>query len=152
VSGILQPKQIAAALVTASLALPAFADSASSQVTVGITVQPSVALDVLEEPATVTITAADMAVGYKDVAVRYRVRHNDRRGYLLRIETYAGIAGRIALKGLDGDPEVPPEGLELHRPGAPFEQDLAFEFRLVLDAGATSGTFEWPLRVAAATL
>jgi hypothetical protein len=149
---IARPRRIAATLVTAALASPAFAHPAATEISVGIRVQPSVVLDVLEEPSTVTVTAADLALGYKDVPVRYRVRHNDRRGYLLRIEPYAGIASRVELRGLDAARDVPPEGIALKRPGALFDQELAFEFRLVLDASATAGNYEWPLRVAAATL
>jgi hypothetical protein len=152
VAGILHRQRIAAGLVAASLALPVFAEGASAQFTVGVRVQPSAALDVLEEPATVTLTAADVALGYRDVPVRYRVRHNDRRGYLLRIAPYAGIAGRVELHGLADGLDVPQEGIALHRPGTPFEQELAFAFRVVLDPSAVPGTFEWPLRVAAATL
>jgi hypothetical protein len=146
------PWRIAAALVTAALASPAFADPASAEISVGIRVQPSVELDVLEQPAAITVTRADVALGYKDIPVRYRVRHNDRRGYRLRIEPYTGFARRMELRGLDGTRDVPPQGIELQRQGAPFEQELVFEFRLLLDASSVAGTYEWPLRVAAATL
>ena len=141
-------KSTVVAIVAAALSGPASADQGRATFAVTVTVPARAAVDILEQPADLEVTAADVALGYKDVTARYRVRHNDRNGYLLQISTSDGPVQWIVVRGLDVDVTLH-DAVAIPRPGAPFEQDLALDFRFVLDPSTPPGTFPLPLRVAA---
>jgi hypothetical protein len=119
---------------------------------VAVTVPVRVVLEAIDQPSELTLSAEDVARGYKDVSARYRVRHNDRRGYLLQIAPRSGITSRIEVNGLGSEMELRDEALDVRRPGATFEQELRLEFRFVLNAQVRPGTFALPVYVAAAPI
>ncbi|HTK96712.1 MAG TPA: hypothetical protein VL379_01705 [Pseudomonadales bacterium] len=141
-----------AALLLAIASCPVSGEQGQAQFTVAVNVPVRVLLEVIEQPTELTLSAADVARGYKDVSARYRVRHNDRRGYLLQIAPRTGITSRIDINGLGAEMTLRDEVLDVRRPGQTFEQELRLEFRFVLDAGVPSGTFELPVSVAAAPI
>lgn len=141
-----------AALVLAIASCPVSAEQGRAQFTVAVTVPVRVLLEVVEQPTELTLSADDVARGYKDVSARYRVRHNDRRGYLLQIAPRMGITSRIEINGLGAEMALRDEVLDVRRPGETFEQELGLEFRFVLDAGVHPGTFELPVSVAATSI
>src|SRR5215471_10882545 len=67
-------------IVLAAVSIGASAEQRGATFGVAVTVPVRVSLDVIDEPAALELTTQDVARGYKDIAVRYRVRHNDRRG------------------------------------------------------------------------
>ena len=141
-----------AVLVLAIASCPVSAEQGRAQFTVAVTVPVRVLLEVIEQPTEITLSAADVARGYKDVSARYRVRHNDRHGYLLQIAPRTGITSRIEVHGLGAEMALRDEVLDVRRPGDAFEQELALEFRFVLDASVRPGTFALPVNVAAAPI
>jgi hypothetical protein len=147
------------AVLAAALAANAFGERTGASFTVAVTVPLRMALESLD-PAPIELTAQDVARGYKDVAARYRVRHNDRRGYVLEISTLDPVR---AVEVRDFDDGVGQsrervaaavdvasrDAVTIRRPGAPFEQVLALQLRLVLDPSTRPGTFALPLHVVA---
>jgi hypothetical protein len=143
-------------MVAALTALSAFAHAGQAQFAVSVTVPTRVALDVIEQPAVLVITADDVARGYKDVSARYVVRHNDRRGCALRIATNdrdaASIVQAIEIRGLGDDVVLRDGAANLHVPGDAFRFDVALELRFVLAASTHPGTFDLPVEIGAAPI
>jgi hypothetical protein len=139
-------------VATPLVAGPALADQQQARFTVAVTVPARVTLEALEPSGSITLSAEDVARGYKDVSASYRVRHNDRRGYLLQIAPRVGLARQVEVRGLGADVVLRDDTIEIHRPGAEFLQDLALEFRLLLDAAAQPGVFPLPVRLAVTPL
>ena len=123
----------------------ASADEARSRFQVSLQVPVLLALQTRGEPASVTVTDDDLARGYVDVAARYHVSHNDRRGYVLQIVHLGGVAREVRISGLGGTLVVADDAVEVHRDGQSFEQDVALEFRLVLEPAAQAGRYDWPV-------
>jgi len=142
-----------ATLILASLcASPVSAEQSQARFSVGVTVPKHATLEVIEQPAELSLTAQDIARGYKDVITRYLVRHNDRHGYLLQIAPHVGVAQRIEVRGLGADVILRDDVVDIHRAGETFVQDLALEFHIVLDASSRPGTIALPVHVAVTTL
>ena len=142
-----------ATLVLASLcASPVSAEQGQARFSVAVTVPTHVTLEVIEQPAELSLTAQDVARGYKDVSARYLVRHNDRHGYLLQIAPHVGAAQRIEVRGLGADIILRDHVVDIHQAGEAFVQDLALEFHIVLNAASRPGTFALPVHVAATPL
>lgn len=140
-------------MATAALAAGvACADEGRATFQVSLVVPTRVDLQAVGEPATVTVTEADLARGYLDVSARYHVSLNDRRGYLLQIAHLGGVAREVRVRGLGGTVVVSGDTVAVHRGGQAFEQDVALEFRLVLDQRARAGRFDWPLALSAQPL
>jgi outer membrane receptor for ferrienterochelin and colicin len=133
-------------------ALPASADRAEATFRVAVTVPTRVELAIVDAPATILITAADLQRGYVDVPARYRVSHNARRGYLLQLSPKPSIASSIEVRGMGGTVILRDEPVELHMPGDDFEQDIALDLRLVFTEALSPGRVEAPWRLAVAAL
>ena len=112
---------------------------------VSLQVPVRLSMQTLGEPASITLTDDDLARGYVDVAARYHVSHNDRRGYVLQIVHLGGMAREVRISGLGGTLVVAGDAVEVHRDGQSFEQDVALEFRLVLEPAAQAGRYDWPV-------
>jgi hypothetical protein len=143
---------IVAIILAAACALSAAAEQRSTAFTVSVTVPARVVLDVIDQPAFLELTPRDVERGYKDVSARYRVRHNDRNGYLLEFSDVSPVARWIEVRGLDRDVVLRGDPVAIRRSGAAFEQDLSLEFRIVLDPATPPGSVALPLRVAATPL
>jgi outer membrane receptor for ferrienterochelin and colicin len=133
-------------------ALPALADQAEARFRVAVTVPTRIELAVMDEPASIVVTADDLQRGYVDVPARYRVSHNTRRGYLLQLTPKPGVASSIEVRGMGGTVILRDETVELHMPGDAFVQDIALELRLVLGETVAPGPAEAPWRLAVAAL
>jgi hypothetical protein len=142
-------RSIGAMMLAAALANPASADQRQAGFQVGVTVPVRVTLEVVEQPTQLALTDEDVARGYKDVSARYRVRYNDRRGYLLRLAPRLGVTQYVEVRGLGGNIVLREAAIDISRAGAAFLQDLALEFHFVLDPSASPGIVELPVHVAA---
>ena len=141
-----------AVAIVATAGGPAWSDEAQSAFQVSLQVPVRLALQPVGEPARITVTERDLARGYVDVSANYHVSHNDRRGYLLQIVRLGGIAREVRVSGLGGTVVVAGDAVEMYRDGRVFEQDVALEFRLMLDEGVEPGTFGWPVALSAQPL
>ena len=140
---------VVSTVLVAVYAGSAAAEQGRTTFAVAVTVPVRVTLDVVEAPVALEITSQDVARGYKDVAVHYRVHHNDRRGYLLEIAPLDHVAQWIEVRGLDDTVVVRDDAVAIRRSGAEFDQDLALEMHFVLDPATQVGTFALPVRIAA---
>lgn len=142
---------IALALALAT-AVPAMAGQARTSFTVSVVVPARVTLTALDEPAEVAISAADLERGHMEVAARYRVSHNDRRGYLLALSPRIGVTREIEVQGLTGVWVIREESVEIVQAAPPGSRELTLGFRFVLDPAAVPGRYPLPVLVTARPL
>jgi hypothetical protein len=110
-------------------------------------------LEVLEEPATVTVTDADLQRGYAEATAQYEVRQNLARGYLLRLSPRLGFDAPVRVTGLGSAVELGASGVEVHRVGDPPLHRLFLAYRFSVDpAIVRPGTYRWPVHVEAVPL
>lgn len=154
------PSALAAAAMLLALGVgpgDARAERATAGLLVSAQVPVTLELRVAAQTQAVTLTAADLAAGVKDVvgATLLSVRTNSTRGFVLELglpdaEWLADVevrAGATAVRGLPGNLvhiAVPP-------PGA-GESLTRLDLRLRLAPGARAGTFAVPLALGLAPL
>lgn len=136
---------LVAALV---VALPAQAGRDHARFTVSVVVPVRVTLAAVDVPSEMVVSAADLERGYKDVAATYRVSHNHRRGYLLRLSPRIGVTREVEVQGLPATLVVREESVEVVQVGPPGSRELALGFRFVLDPAAVPGRYPLPVLVA----
>lgn len=141
---------LVAALVAA---LPAQATRKQAQFTVSAVVPARVTLTAIDQPSEITVSAADLGRGYRDVAATYRVSHNDRRGYLLSLAPRLGLTRQIEVQGLGSAAvAVHEDTVEVVQSEPPGSHELRLGFRLVLDPAAEPGRYPLPVLVTAQPL
>lgn len=126
------------------------ADTQRAQMLVSAYVIPVAHVDAAGAPATVVVTAADLALGYKDVSARYRVSNNDAHGYLLQFSERAGFTRAIEVRGLGAPVELGVFGATVPQFGGPRrDADLDLQYRLHLAADVRPGEYTLPVAVSA---
>jgi len=140
---------LAAALVAGAAAR---ADTGSAQFTVAAIVPARVAIEAVAPHATLTLTPADVARGYKDVSARYAVRQSTDRGWLLRLSPRVGITQRVEVRGLAVPLVLQDDTVEVYQSGGSGSAALELEYRFVLDRQAQPGRYVLPVHVTAAAL
>jgi hypothetical protein len=153
-----QDRLVSAALVAAiSLATgcPTQAEAAGSitqTITVTARVAPWVKLNLEHQQMQLTVTPDDVARGYAEVpaASRFAVTTNNRTGYALTFQPYAGIFRSVAIHGLGLSVEFGAGGGTVTQSGA--ENGVVrtlFElgYRFYLAEGVQPGRYFWPLGV-----
>src|SRR5207245_8409303 len=137
-----------ALLTVIGIAASLHADPKSSQLSVSVEVIARTILTVDAQPATIDITASDIARGYIEVpqAVRFRVRSNAANGYSVRFEPMefpfrsASIAWDNALT------TVGAEGSWISKRYEQGTKTGAINVKLNLAPGTQPGTYAWPVR------
>lgn len=153
--GIRMKHRIRVLVLLAAVSLPASpacAAEAQARFTVAVAVPPRATLATLDQPTQLTLSDEDVRRGYKDVSARYSVRHNDPRGYLLRLSPRVGLASRVQVTGLATDVVLADTDVEVRQVAASGSQELALGFRFLLEPAARPGTYRWPLHVTATPL
>jgi hypothetical protein len=141
------------ALVAALHSGTARAEMASANLLVSAYVAPMASIEAVDSPAAVVLTAADLALGYKDVSASYLVSNNDARGYVLRFSSRAGVTRAIEVRGLGAPVEVGVFGAEVLQFGRPLHaEEIKLQYRLHLTADARPGEYAMPVAVAATPL
>jgi hypothetical protein len=137
-----------ACLITTGLASAvAGAESASARMQASARVLPHVRLEPVQPvPVTVTLTAADVANGYVEVAHRYTLRSNVPDRVRLRFEPRAAYARSVTIEGFGAAVPLLDEPVELSP--APH-RDLTFALRLWLVPGLQPGNYPAPVQVVA---
>ncbi len=126
------------------------ADTQRAQMLVSAYVIPVARVDSAGAPGTVVVTAADLALGYKDVSARYRVSNNDAHGYLLQFSERAGFTRAIEVRGLGAPVELGVFGATVPQFGGPRrDADLDLQYRLHLAAHVRPGEYTLPVAVSA---
>ena len=138
--------------LTLATALPAMAGQARASFTVSVVVPARVTLAAIDQPSQITVSAADLERGYKDVSASYRVSHNDRRGYLLSLSPRLGVTREIEVQGLAAAWVLREDSVEIVQAAPPGSHEFALEYRLVLDPAAVPGRYPLPVLVTARPL
>jgi len=142
---------VVAGLMTASL----FAEgSKSSSLTVSVEVIGRTILTVDREPASVEITANDLARGYVDVpqSVLFHVRSNAANGYTVQFQPLASPFSRADVNWGNAMATIGSDGAWLSQPYRQGTTTGMFSVRLTLAPGAQAGSYAWPVRFDAGSL
>ncbi|MDB5745028.1 MAG: repeat-containing protein [Polaromonas sp.] len=133
------------------------ADATETKLVVTATVMKHASLKVLSQPASVTVTAADIRVGYVDVPApaQVAVQSNTQAGYMLMFESQGEFLQQTLVRGLANDVQVGAAGGGIvQTPGGRgmSKTTLDLGFRFVLSASAQQGTYPWPMRLSVIAL
>ncbi len=117
---------------------------------VSATVMPYARLTAIAAPATLAVSAEDVARGYVDVVepTTFAVAHNTP-GYVLEVYALLPLAAEIDVYGLPQQVRLTGSGGSIeHRAAAASHENLALTYRVVLGPQARPGTYPWPLQLA----
>ena len=120
------------------------------QLAVSAYVPPRVVSQLEQQPAALTITAADVARGYVEVpsASRLRVTSNDPAGFVIDFFPRLPIFTAVHVSTRDGSARLGPDGggiAEHRRRGRNMPLELSYRFDLV--GNVQPGTYAWPLAI-----
>ena len=144
-------------LLTSALLLvvapPLQAESVSRTMTVSANVVASARLTVQSQPATINVTAEDIARGYVDVAepIVVRIQTNSRQGYLLQVANADDNFRALELTFGETWMNVAYESF-LQRPYVPGGESLVMRARLRLAPQAQAGVHRLPVAMTASAL
>ena len=130
---------------------------ADTKLTVTATILKRASLQVLAQPSSVLVTAADLARGYVDVpaASQVAVRSNAPAGYLLEFASQGNFMRQILVRGLETEVQLSPAGGMVSQRAASkgvTKSTLALGFRFFLSESAQEGTYAWPMRLSVVPL
>ncbi len=132
--------------------LAAIAGSNEAKLLVTATIHKHASLQVLAQPASVMVTAADIARGYVDVPspAQVVVKSNTEGGYMLMFESHGEFLRQTVVKGLGADVQLGPSGggVTQRAAGRGMSQtQLGIGYRFVLSESARQGVYAWPVRL-----
>lgn len=126
------------------------AETVSANLLVSAYVAPRTSVEAVGTADTITLTTADLALGYKDVSARYRVSSNAARGYMLQFSARGGLTRAIEVRGLGAPIELGVFGAEVPQFGRPLRADeLELQYRLQLTADTRPGEYAMPVTLSA---
>lgn len=134
--------------------LPVYAASTSTNVQVSVQVIARAIVSIDSQPASVTVTDADIARGYVDVTapIVVRVRTNSRRGYVLQVENQSETFSSVELTSGEVQMSVANHEAFLQRPYIAGGDLIPMHARLHLSQVATAGSFSLPVAFTASAL
>jgi hypothetical protein len=106
----------------------------------------------MAQPLSVTVSEADVARGYVDIAtpVEVTVQSNLQQGYALVFERQGEHVRQVHVHGLQGEVMVGDAGASSARAatgGGMWREMLQLRFRFDLAAGTRAGQHAWPLHI-----
>lgn len=130
----------------------ALADANSTSLTLTATVRKHASLQVLAQPASVTVTAADIARGYLDVPnpAQLAVKSNTAQGFMLLFTNQGDFVRQIRVKGLGSDVQLGADGGVVTHAATGLGMNttkLDLGYRFELSASAQQGVYAWPMQV-----
>lgn len=144
-----------AALVLA-VASPAMAVGANEvHLQVSATVLKRATLATLAQPASLVVTAADIARGYVDVPSpsQVAVRNNSADGYMLMVSSRGDFIRQLHVRGLGDEVQMSAAGGFIRQPGGPVATKvLDVGFRFELSDTAQPGVYAWPVQLSVTPL
>ena len=120
------------------------AETASANLQVSVQVLPHAQLQTVAAP--VSITAADVQRGYRDVSRHYHLRTNAPDRVVLQLNPRVGLTDSIDIQGLQVPWSMDHASLEITQPLA---REFTLNYRLWLSAGARPGDYALPVHVVA---
>jgi hypothetical protein len=154
---VIRVAQVAMQALVVGLLCATFSARADTKVTVSATILKRASLQVLAQPSSVLVTAADIARGYVDVpaASQVAVRSNAPAGYLLEFASQGDFMRQILVRGLETDVQLSPAGGMVSQRAAGkgvTKATLALGYRFLLSESAQEGTYAWPMRLSVVPL
>jgi hypothetical protein len=148
---------IAGVLGLSSLTFSAAANQAEMQLRVSATVLKRASVQVISQPAAVTVSADDLVRGYVDVPApaQLAIKSNSPSGYLLEFANQGDFMSQILVTGLASNLQFGPDGGVVAQPGnsnGVTRATLNLGFRFLLSASAQPGIYAWPIRLSVAAL
>ncbi len=119
-----------------------------SQIAVTAVVPAQINGRVVAQPSALTVTAADIARGYVEVATaaELRVTSNNPSGYIVDFFSRLPIFTAVTVSSKDGSADLGPDGgAIMERAPAGRDMPLQLSFRFRLSAQIQPGTYPWPL-------
>lgn len=128
--------------------------SQSAEMHVSVEVIARTILTIDNQPASVSVTATDVARGYIDVpdAVAFHVRSNARNGYDVQFQP---VSGPFSLAQVSWGTATATFGSDGGWIAQPYQRGTTFgsmSVRLSLAPGTAPGTYSWPVSVGADSL
>lgn len=138
-------------------AMPQGAAADQLKLPVSATIAKRATLKVLAQPATVVISADDIARGYVEVASRAQVsiRSNSPRGYMLVFANEGDFLRQMRVRGLGNEIQVGPGGGIVPQGASAqgvTQATLELGFRFELNPNARQGTYAWPVQISIAPI
>jgi hypothetical protein len=139
-------------LLSAIGSLAAAAGSSEIKMTVSATILKRATLQVVEQPSSVVVTAADVARGYVDVlqTAQLAVKSNSSAGYMLVFSSHSEFVRQTRVRGLGNEVQLGASGGVVPQTGASqgiTHASHALGFRFELTESARQGTYPWPVQV-----
>ncbi len=141
------------------LAVPLVSTTISNEakLTVTATILKRASLQVLAQPGSVVLTAADIARGYVDVpgSLNVAVQNNSADGYLLTFESQGEFIKQTRVQGLANDVQLDAMGGSIAQSanGRGVQKvTLNLGFRFALADAARQGVYAWPIRLSVTPL
>jgi hypothetical protein len=130
------------------------ASAGSSTMRVSATVLPYLRLRVLNQAATLNVTAEDVARGYIDVpaGTDLMARTNDRNGFSLSFDARSNLFRKAQVTGLGGGLEIGPEGGLAHQPFTGSQMLMRLSYRFFLAPQVGPGNYPWPLQISSTVM
>ena len=124
------------------------AAAANTQIAVTAYVPAQTIAKLVLNPTQITITDADVARGYVDIAAasQLRVTSNNPAGYVIDFFSRLPIFRSVRVSSPDGDANLGPDGgaiIERGRHGRDMPLNLSYRFNLA--DNVQPGTYAWPL-------
>jgi hypothetical protein len=137
--------------------LVASISSDEATLTVSAIVLKRASLQVLSQPVSVVVTAADIAGGYVEVPshLQLKVQSNSQGGYLLIFDSQGDFMRQTLVRGLDNDVQLDAAGGSIAQRAngrGMYKSSLALSFRFVLAESARQGLYAWPMRLSVVPL
>lgn len=145
------------AVAVLSLAIPAMQSAfaaSSAQMHVSVEVIARTILTVDSQPASVTVTAADITRGYVELpsAISFRVRSNARSGYQVQFQPVGGPFSSAVVSWGNAVATVSSDAAWVAQPYQQGTTAGSMSVRLTLAPGTAAGTYAWPVAVGADSL
>lgn len=133
------------------------AGAVENKLTVTATVLKHASLQVVSQPGSVAVTAADIARGYVDVpaTAQIMVKSNTADGYMLNFSSQGDFFSQAVVRGLGSDVQLGADGGGVAQRTAArgmTNTSLDLGFRFLLSASAQQGVYAWPMRVSVTPL
>ncbi len=128
-------------------ATPVFASIHNASFRVSAQVVARTWIESVDEPATVTLTGADLLRGYKILDVHYRVHAIGTSRYLLNIAPRTGFANYVHIDGLGAPVKLGQSDLTVLQRAPTNVNELRLRLRLELRPGLAPGSYSMPLRL-----
>ncbi len=137
--------------------LVAAAGSNEGKLSVTATVLKHASLKVLAQPASVVVTAADIARGYVDVPspAQVAIQSNSPGGYMLVFASQGDFVRQTLVRGLGNDVQLGAAGggVAQGSTGRGMNKTtLDLGFRFVLSESARQGVYAWPMHLSVTPL